>query len=72
MAREICGIALLSGMRGWAPADLEALADAIVSLSTFALTNRERLAGADINPFVVRPAGGGALGLDAVVGPKDR
>ena len=72
MIRETRGFAVLDGARGLGPADVEALAQAISQLSQFAAANRERLAGVDINPFVVRARGQGALGLDAVIELKDR
>ena len=58
---------LLRGWRGAPAADEEALAQAIVRLSDFALAAGDTLESVDLNPFVVRPRGEGAVALDAVV-----
>jgi acetate---CoA ligase (ADP-forming) len=70
MIREVKGYPLLEGVRGQPPADLEALAEALALLSVFAHENREAVAGVDLNPFLVRPKGQGAVALDALVQPK--
>jgi len=70
MIREVKGYPLLQGARGQPPADLEALAEALALLSVFAHGNRESVAGVDLNPFLVRPKGQGAVALDALVQPK--
>ena len=70
-AREMIGelrtAPLLQGYRGAARADVDALADAIVQLSRFALAAGDRLESVELNPFVVLPQGQGALALDAVL-----
>lgn len=71
MIRETRGFALLDGVRGRAPADVDALAEALAKLSEFAVANRDWIAGIDINPFVVRDKGEGAIGLDAVIALRD-
>ncbi|MDE2361692.1 MAG: acetate--CoA ligase family protein [Hyphomicrobiales bacterium] len=67
MIREIKGYKVLEGVRGAPPADLDALADALVAVSRFAAAADDSLETLDINPFVVRPKGQGALALDAVL-----
>ena len=67
MVAEIRGAALLSGVRGAEPSDIQALCRAIAALSEFANANRERLLSVDVNPFVVLPEGSGCIALDAVV-----
>lgn len=67
MIAELKTAPLLRGFRGAAPADEDALADAIVRLSQFALAAGDTLESAEMNPFVVLPRGRGALALDAVV-----
>ena len=67
MIRELKGYPILAGVRGRPPADLAALAAALVALSRFAAGARDGLDSADVNPFVVLPEGEGALGLDALV-----
>ena len=70
MIREINAYPILTGLRGQAPSDVEALVDAICSLANFAHVNRDTIAGVDINPFLVRPKGHGAVALDALIVPK--
>lgn len=67
MIGELQTAALLDGFRGAPAADKEALADAIVQLSRFAVAAGETLESVDLNPFVVLPRGQGARALDAVV-----
>jgi acyl-CoA synthetase (NDP forming) len=67
MIGEIRGSAMLDGVRGAEPSDVEALARALVALSRLADAHRDRLDGIDVNPFIVRPMGQGALALDALV-----
>ncbi|OJJ12569.1 hypothetical protein BKI51_00175 [Alphaproteobacteria bacterium AO1-B] len=68
MISEIKGRAMLDGVRGAPPADIDALAQALSRLSVFAAENADRLDSIDINPFVVLPEG--AVALDAVIVPK--
>ena len=72
MIRDIRGAALLDGVRGAEPADVEALAAALVALSHVADAHREVLDSIDINPFIVRPAGRGAVAVDAYVALRGR
>lgn len=58
---------LLRGFRGDRAYDLDAVADAIVSLSDLARQGSKLIESVDINPFVVYPAGEGACALDALV-----
>lgn len=58
---------LLRGVRGAPPADRPALAHALLALSCLAAHLGDRLDTLDVNPLLVRPAGQGALALDAVV-----
>ena len=64
MIREIKGIALLTGARGRPPADLDALADALVAMSRFAAAH-PNVTSAEINPFIALPAGG--VAVDALI-----
>jgi acyl-CoA synthetase (NDP forming) len=57
---------LLSGFRGRPPADLDALADAIVAFSGMVLELGDRLLEAEINPLFVLPAGQGVIAADAL------
>ena len=72
MIREIKGFKILQGLRGRPPADLEALADALMRLSVLAAAGAERIDSIDVNPFLVLPAGRGAAALDALIVPRVR
>ncbi|MFC7516723.1 acetate--CoA ligase family protein [Herbaspirillum sp. GCM10030257] len=67
MIKEVKLSPLLQGYRGAAPADIDALAQAIVGLSDLAIAAGDTLESIDVNPFVVLPAGQGGTALDAVV-----
>ncbi|HEV2893162.1 MAG TPA: acetate--CoA ligase family protein [Actinomycetota bacterium] len=56
---------LLDGVRGAPPAELNAVADAIVSLSALALDLGPSLAALDVNPLIAGP--GGCVAVDALV-----
>ena len=73
MIAETKGAALLAGARGHEPADIGALADALIALSQFAAIHGGHLESIDLNPFVVLSKGKGALALDCLVvsGQKD-
>jgi acyl-CoA synthetase (NDP forming) len=64
MIRAIKGFPLLAGARGKPPADLDALADAVVRLSQFGAAHPE-IASAEINPFIALPKGG--VAVDALI-----
>ena len=65
MIEEIAAFPVLTGLRGQAPADLDALATALFRLSLFAAANADTIESLDLNPFLVRPDG--ALAVDAVL-----
>jgi acetate---CoA ligase (ADP-forming) len=58
---------LLDGMRGDAPSDVDALADAVANLSRLAIDLGAELAALDVNPVVV--SAGGCVAVDALVVP---
>ena len=64
MIRAIKGFPLLAGARGRPPADLDALADALVAMSRFGAAHAE-VASAEINPFIALPQGG--VAVDALI-----
>ena len=67
MIDQLRGRALLDGVRGAPPADVDALAEALALLSLFAAANADTIASIDINPFVVLARGQGAIALDALI-----
>ena len=72
MIDEVKGRAMLDGVRGAGPADIEALAQALAQLSAFAAAKADEIESIDLNPFLVLEQGRGALALDAVIVPKRR
>jgi acyl-CoA synthetase (NDP forming) len=60
------GAAVLRGLRGQKPADVDALADAAVRVGAL-MRARPEIAEIDINPLAVYPRGEGVLALDALV-----
>ena len=70
MIEEIKGYPVLAGARGKAPADVDALADAIVRLSALAIDLKDSLAELDINPLFVMEKGRGVKAADALIKPK--
>lgn len=69
MIGEVRGAALLQGVRGKTPADVESLARILARLSAFAHANRDTIAEIDINPLSVMARGQGAVALDALIAP---
>ncbi|MEU9452054.1 acetate--CoA ligase family protein [Streptomyces sp. NPDC048277] len=66
MLAELRGRALLDGVRGRPPADVEALVEVILRVQRMALELGDQLAELDINPLMVLPQGQGAVALDAL------
>ncbi|MEV7319455.1 acetate--CoA ligase family protein [Streptomyces sp. NPDC093970] len=66
MLAELRGRALLDGVRGRPPADLEALVEVVLRVQRMALELGDQLAELDINPLMVLPEGQGAVALDAL------
>lgn len=66
MARELKTWPLLDGYRGREPADVQALAQAVVAFSRMAAQLGEALVEAEINPLFVLPRGGGVRAADGV------
>ena len=58
---------LLGGYRGKPPGDLPALVRTVLACARFAEENRDQLLELDLNPVIVRPAGLGAVAVDALV-----
>jgi acyl-CoA synthetase (NDP forming) len=58
---------LLDGYRGKPAADVDALVEAVLSVARYAAANVSRLVELDVNPIIVRPAGRGAVAVDAML-----
>lgn len=67
MITSLKGYRLLSGFRGTAACDIDALADLMVKVSNFALECKDSLKELDLNPVIVYENGKGAIAVDAVV-----
>jgi acetyl-CoA synthetase len=58
---------LLAGYRGRPAGDVAALVQCALACARYAAANLERLSELDLNPVIVRPAGRGAVAVDALV-----
>ena len=58
---------LLAGYRGRPPADVAALVETALACTRYAAANVDTLLELDINPVIVRPAGRGAVAVDALI-----
>ncbi|MFF8607735.1 acetate--CoA ligase family protein [Streptomyces sp. NPDC015346] len=66
MLAELRGRALLDGVRGAPPADVDALVEVVLRVQRMALELDGDLAELDINPLMVLERGQGAVALDAL------
>jgi len=66
MIHEVKMLQMVSGLRGMPEGDLDALADAIVKLSTLAHRDDLRIHEAEVNPLLIQGAGKGVLAVDAL------
>ncbi|MFJ7965936.1 acetate--CoA ligase family protein [Streptomyces sp. NPDC096324] len=67
MLSELRGRALLDGVRGGPPVDVDALVEVVIRVQRMALELGDEIAELDINPLMVLPRGQGAVALDALV-----
>jgi acetyl-CoA synthetase len=58
---------LLAGLRGKPAADVAALVSTVLACTRYAEANLNALLELDINPVIVRPAGLGAIAVDALI-----
>lgn len=65
MIRSIKGVALLDGVRGASPVDINSLAEMLSMLSVFAHNAGPKLASIDLNPVIATPEG--AWAVDALL-----
>ncbi|MFE0086443.1 acetate--CoA ligase family protein [Streptomyces sp. NPDC058991] len=66
MLSELRGRALLDGVRGGPPVDVDALVEVVLRVQRMALELGGDLSELDINPLMVLPRGQGAVALDAL------
>ncbi|WP_411106696.1 acetate--CoA ligase family protein [Streptomyces sp. cmx-4-9] len=66
MLAELRGHALLEGVRGAPPADVDALVEVVLRVQRMALELGDSLRELDVNPLMVLPRGQGAVALDAL------
>jgi acetyltransferase len=64
MVGRLKGRAMLEGVRGQPPRDVDALVSVLVGLSRLAIDAGKDLAEADLNPVIVYPQGQGAVAVD--------
>ncbi|MFJ4832420.1 acetate--CoA ligase family protein [Streptomyces sp. NPDC088747] len=67
MLADLRGRALLDGVRGAPPVDIDALVEVVIRVQRMALELGDDIAELDINPLMVLPRGQGAVALDALV-----
>jgi acyl-CoA synthetase (NDP forming) len=67
MIGEVRALQALTGVRGRATSDLDALAHTIVKLSQLAMIDDPAVAEAEINPLIMLPKGQGVVAVDALV-----
>ena len=65
LVESLAAAPLLHGARGRPPLDVEAIVDAVVRVSWLAADLGPRLVDLEVNPLIVRRAGGGAVAVDA-------
>ena len=59
--------ALIDGFRGRCPGDRDALVETVLAIQRFVLDHADSLVELDVNPVIVRPRGGGAVAVDALM-----
>jgi acyl-CoA synthetase (NDP forming) len=64
---DLKGTAMLDGVRGMPPADQEALAELMATLSRFAADHADLIEEIDLNPVIVHPQGRGLTVVDALI-----
>jgi acyl-CoA synthetase (NDP forming) len=67
MIRSLRAYPLLTGARGQAEADQDALAGAIVAISRLAVDGERHIREIDVNPLIVLPPGEGAVAVDSLI-----
>jgi succinyl-CoA synthetase beta subunit len=65
--RRLSVARLLTGYRGRPPGDIATLVETAMACARYAEANMNTLLELDINPVIVRPAGRGAVAVDALI-----
>jgi acetate---CoA ligase (ADP-forming) len=65
--KRLTAYKLLTGYRGRPRGDVAALVEAAMACARYAEANVNALLELDINPVIVRPAGRGAVAVDALI-----
>jgi len=65
LIESLRGVALLKGVRGQEPVDINAIADAVSRLSVLAVQNAQTIESIEINPLRAMPSG--VIALDALI-----
>jgi len=64
---QLCINTVLNGYRGQPPGDVEALVSGVLAVAQFCELYAAEIMELDINPYMVRARGGGALAADALI-----
>lgn len=67
MIAEVNALKPLTGLRGKAKGDLDALARTVVALSQLAIKPELRIVEAEVNPLLILPEGQGVMAVDALI-----
>jgi len=67
LMRRLKGFPLLAGYRGSPPADIDAAAEAVASISQLAVALGTELAELEVNPLIVHPVGLGVTAADFIL-----
>lgn len=67
MLHSLKALPLLTGCRGRAPLDMDALAETVANVSRLAAERRHSIAELDVNPVFVYPEGEGCCAADALI-----
>jgi acyl-CoA synthetase (NDP forming) len=70
MIADLKGARIYGGVRGAPPADVDALAELLSTVSVFAAREGARIESVDLNPVRVLPKGQGCVALDALIVPR--
>lgn len=67
MLKSLKSYKMLTGYRGSAPCDLDALTDMMVKIANYAYEHKDEIKEMDLNPVFVYPEGQGVCAVDALI-----